>query len=71
MSNMVKFSSQMDAKVLKAMRRQAAASGCTLSALLTKASVEHLQRTAVRPRMMAAMRKSMRQYRGALDLLAD
>ncbi len=66
----VKFSSKMDAKVLRELRVYAKESGRSMTALLTEAVTGHLQRTRVRPAFHDGMSEVLRDHRDALARLA-
>jgi hypothetical protein len=66
----VKFSSKMDAKVLKEMRAYAEREGRTLSAVLTAAAREYLDRSAVRPAFRKAALDVLDEHADLLERLA-
>jgi hypothetical protein len=66
----VKFSSKMDAKVLKALRAHAAREGRTLSAVLTASVEQYLERAANRPAFRAAAREVLDEHAELLARLA-
>lgn len=70
MAESVKFSSKMDSEVLDALRALADASGRTLSALLTEAAVEYLDRVRVRPAFRAATDEVLETHAELLERLA-
>jgi len=70
MAPAVKFSSKMDAKILKGLRAHATREGRTLSAVLTTAAAEYLERTAVRPAFRKAAREVLDEHAELLERLA-
>ena len=70
MAAAVKFSSKMDAKVLKELRVHAEHEGRTLSAVLTTAAEQYLQRAATRPAFRAAAREVLDEHAELLARLA-
>lgn len=70
MAASVKFSSKMDAKVLKGLRAHAEREGRTLSAVLTAAAEEYLSRMAVRPAFRKAAREVIDEHAELLERLA-
>jgi len=66
----VKFSSKMDARVLKGLRAHAAREGRTLSAVLTAAAEQYLERSATRPAFRAAAREVLDEHAELLERLA-
>jgi hypothetical protein len=70
MPSSVKFSSKMDAKVLRGLRAHAEREGRTLSAVLTAAAEQYLQRAALRPAFRAAAREVLEEHAELLDRLA-
>jgi hypothetical protein len=66
----VKFSSKMDAKVLKSLRAHAAREGRTVSAVLTVAAEEYLERAALRPAFRKAAREVLDEHADLLERLA-
>jgi len=66
----VKFSSKMDAKVLKSLRAHAAREGRTVSAVLTAAAEEYLERAALRPAFRKAAREVLDEHADLLERLA-
>ena len=70
MAAAVKFSSKMDAKVLKVLRAHAEQQGRTLSSVLTTAAEQYLQRAAVRPAFRKAAREVLDDHAELLQRLA-
>lgn len=70
MAATVKFSSKMDAKVLKGLRAHAEREGRTLSAVLTAAAEQYLQRAAIRPAFRSAARDVLDEHAELLERLA-
>ena len=70
MANAVKFSSKIDAKVLKGLRAHAEREGRTLSAVLTTAAEQYLQRAAIRPVFRTAVREVLDEHAELLERLA-
>jgi hypothetical protein len=70
MPSSVKFSSKMDAKVLRGLRAHAEREGRTLSAVLTAAAEQYLQRAALRPAFRAAAREVLEEHAELLERLA-
>lgn len=70
MASSVKFSSKMDATVLKALRAHAERQGRTLSAVLTAAAEEYLERAAIRPAFRTAAREVLEEHADLLERLA-
>lgn len=70
MAPAVKFSSKMDAKVLKALRGHAEREGRTLAAVLTAAAEEYLHRATVRPAFRTAASEVMDEHAELLERLA-
>ena len=66
----VKFSSKMDPKVLKSLRAHAAREGRTVSAVLTTAAEEYLDRVALRPAFRKAAREVLEEHADLLERLA-
>ena len=66
----VKFSSKMDSKVLKNLRAHAEREGRTVSAVLTAAAEEYLERAAVRPAFRKAAREVLDEHAELLERLA-
>lgn len=66
----VKFSSKMDAKILKALRAHAEREGRTLSAILTAAAEQYLERVANRPAFRTAARDVLDEHAELLTRLA-
>lgn len=66
----VKFSSKMDAKVLKGLRAHANREGRTLSAVLTAAAEQYLDRAARRPAFRSAAREVLEDHAELLERLA-
>lgn len=66
----VKFSSKMDAKILKALRAHAAREGRTLSAVLTASAEQYLERVATRPAFRTAAREVLDDHAELLTRLA-
>jgi len=65
-----KFSSRMDAKVLEGLRAHAAREGRTLSAVLTAAGAQYLERATVRPAFRTAAREVLDDHAELLERLA-
>jgi hypothetical protein len=70
MAASVKFSSKMDPKVLRGLRAHAEREGRTLSAVLTAAAEQYLQRAAVRPAFREAARRVLDEHGELLERLA-
>lgn len=70
MAATVKFSSKMDPKVLKGLRAHAAREGRTLSAVLTAAAEQYLERAAIRPAFRTAAREVLEEHAELLERLA-
>lgn len=70
MPSAVKFSSKMDAKILKGLRAHAEREGRTLSAVLTAAAEQYLHRAALRPAFRAAAREVLDEHAELLARLA-
>lgn len=70
MAATVKFSSKMDAKVLKGLRAHAAREGRTVSAVLTAAAEQYLERATLRPAFRAAAREVLDEHSELLERLA-
>jgi hypothetical protein len=66
----VKFSSKMDSKVLKSLRAHAEREGRTVSAVLTAAAEEYLERAAIRPAFRKAAREVLDEHEELLERLA-
>lgn len=66
----VKFGSKMDARVLKDLRAFAEREGRTVSAVLTAAAEEYLERAALRPAFRKAARKVLDEHAELLARLA-
>lgn len=66
----VKFSSKMDARVLKGLRAHAAREGRTLSAVLTAAAAQCLERATTRPAFRTAARAVLDDHADLLERLA-
>lgn len=66
----VKFSSKMDARVLKGLRAHAAREGRTLSAVLTAAAAQYLERATLRPAFRTAAREVLDDHAELLERLA-
>lgn len=66
----VKFSSKMDAKVLKSVRAHAEREGRTVSVVLTAAAEEYLEREALRPAYRKAAREVLDEHADLLARLA-
>jgi hypothetical protein len=66
----VKFSSKMDSKVLKSLRAHAEREGRTISAVLTAAAEEYLERAAIRPAFRKAAREVLDEHAELLQRLA-
>ena len=62
MAAAVKFSSKMDGKVLRDLRAHAEREGRTLSAVLTTAVEEYLERATVRPAFRTAAREVLDEH---------
>ena len=65
-----KFSSKMDAKVLKGLRAHAAREGRTFSAVLTTAAAQYLLRATLRPAFRTAAREVLDEHAELLERLA-
>jgi hypothetical protein len=70
MAATTKFSSKMDAKVLKSLRAHAAREGRTLSAILTVAAEQYLERATLRPAFRSAAREVLDEHADLLERLA-
>lgn len=70
MAAAVKFSSKIDAKVLKSLRAHAAREGRTLSAVLTAAAEQYLQRASIRPAFRTAASEVLDEHAELLQRLA-
>jgi len=66
----VKFSSKMDARLLRGLRARAEETGQTLSAVLTEAAREYLERASVRPAFREATEEVLDQHAELLQRLA-
>jgi len=66
----VKFSSKMDSKVLKSLRAHAEREGRTVSAVLTAAAEEYLERAVIRPAFRKAAREVLDEHAELLERLA-
>ena len=66
----VKFSSKMDSEVLENLRAHAAREGRTVSAVLTAAAEEYLERAALRPAFRKAAREVLDEHAELLERLA-
>jgi len=66
-----KFSSKMDARVLRALRKYAQHSGRHLSAILTEAASDYLARAQVRPAFRQAMEDVLFEHQELLQRLAE
>lgn len=70
MAATTKFSSKMDAKVLKSLRAHAAREGRTLAAILTAAAEQYLERATLRPAFRSAAREVLDEHADLLERLA-
>lgn len=70
MAESVKFSSKMDARLLRGLRARAEETGQTLSAVLTEAAREYLERASVRPAFREATEEVLDQHAELLQRLA-
>lgn len=70
MASSVKFSSKMDARVLKNLKAHAEREGRTLSTVLTTAAAEYLERAAVRPAFRKASAEVLDDHGELLERLA-
>ena len=70
MAESVKFSSMMDARLLRGLRARAEETGQTLSAVLTEAAREYLERASVRPAFREATEEVLDQHAELLQRLA-
>lgn len=70
MATAVKFSSKIDAKILKGLRAHAEREGRTVSAVLTAAVEQYLQRAAIRPAFRTAAREVLDEHAELLERLA-
>ena len=70
MSDMVKFSSKMDAEILEALRAHAREEGRTVASLLTEAAREYLARSRVRPAFREAAEAVIVEHDELLERLA-
>jgi len=66
----VKFSSKMDSKVLNSLRAHAEREGRTVSAVLTAAAEEYVERAAIRPAFRKAARQVLDEHADLLERLA-
>ena len=66
----VKFSSKMDSKVLKSLRAHAEREGRTVSAVLTAAAEEYLERAVIRPPFRKAASEVLDEHAELLERLA-
>jgi hypothetical protein len=66
----VKFSTQVDAEVLRELRAVAEETGQSISTLVTEALAAHLQRVRVRPAFRNAMEEVMDEHAEVLRRLA-
>jgi predicted transcriptional regulator len=66
----VKFATQLDAKVMRELRRYAAESDRTISRIVTEAVAEYLQRRRVRPAFREAMDEVLTENAALLQRLA-
>jgi hypothetical protein len=66
----VKFSSKLDSAVLKSLRAHAEREGRTVSAVLTAAAEEYLERAALRPAFRKAARRVLDEHANLLERLA-
>jgi hypothetical protein len=66
----VKFSTQVDAEVLRELRAVAEETGQSISTLVTEALAAHLQRVRVRPAFRHAMEEVMDEHAEVLRRLA-
>ena len=70
MADMQKFGAQMEAEVLARLREHAARSGVTMSAVLTDAVREYLDRLELRPAFVEAAEEVMDEHDELLARLA-
>ncbi len=70
MSKLVKFATQLDAKILLELRSYAEESGRRLSAIVSEAVSEYLDRTRVRPAFRDAADEVMSEHAELLRRLA-
>lgn len=70
MATNTKFSSKMDSKVLEDLRAHATREGRTLSAVLTAAAEQYLERATLRPAFRAAAREVLDEHSELLERLA-
>lgn len=66
----VKFSSKMDEDVLQRLRAFAEREGRSVSSVLTEATAQYLDRSAVRPAFRDALREVMDDHGDLLERLA-
>ena len=67
---LVKFSTQVDEKVLRELRLVAAETDKSISTLVTEALAAHLQRVRVRPAFQRAMDEVLDEHEELLQRLA-
>jgi hypothetical protein len=67
---LVKFSTQVDEKVLRELRAVAAETDKSISTLVTEALAAHLQRVRVRPAFRSAMEDVLEEHAEVLRRLA-
>ena len=67
---LVKFSTQVDEKVLRELRTVAAETDQSISTLVTEALAAHLQRVRVRPAFRSAMEEVLDEHAEVLRRLA-
>lgn len=67
---LVKFSTQVDEKVLRELRTVAAETDKSISTLVTEALAAHLQRVRVRPAFRSAMEEVLKDHAEVLGRLA-
>lgn len=70
MAQAVKFSSKIDAQVLKKLRVHSKQSGRSMTAILTDAVSEHLDRVQVRPAFRDALESVIEEHGELLSRLA-
>ena len=70
MTEAVKFSSKIDAAVLKHLRAYSKQSGRSVTAILTDAVSEHLDRVQVRPAFRASLDRVIEEHGELLSRLA-
>lgn len=70
MAASVRFSSKMDAELLKELRAHAEREGRTLAAILSAAAEQYLQRAAIRPAFRTTAQEVLEEHAKVLERLA-